>query len=163
MATDRILISAEDFTEYESIQADSLEVLKHAREAQLFDLTTVINKELIADCQDNMNEARNQTLLDYIRPVLCYYSYARYILNKNAVDTPFGLVQKTNEFSTPTPEKTIARLAEQARMTAQAYGRLLVEFLNKNKTTYTLWKSGDCATATKFSSNVVISNVNTKD
>jgi molybdenum cofactor biosynthesis enzyme MoaA len=79
--TDRLLISQEDFFEYETITAntDPQKILPYIREAQKFDLTSVLNTELIEDLQDNPELARNAALMQYVRPVLCYYSYGRYV------------------------------------------------------------------------------------
>ncbi len=144
MATDRLLISKEDFYEYKSIvqNSDPSRIMNYVREAQKFDLVSVINKELIEDIQENLNVTRNQNLIPLIKPVLCYYSYARYINFGNVSDSATGFVQKINEFSIPISEKMIARLATGARTLALGYAEDLVKFLNDNKTIYTLWKSG---------------------
>jgi hypothetical protein len=54
-------------------------------------------------------------------PVLAYYTYARYIQNSGVNSTPYGLVEKKNDFSQPTSEKTIARKISQAQSGAKAY------------------------------------------
>lgn len=144
MGNNRLLISKEDFYEYKSIvqSSDPSRIMNYVLEAQKFDLVSVINKELIEDIQENLSATRNQALIPFIKPVLCYYSYARYINFGNVSDSATGLVQKTNEFSTPASEKMIARLSLGARSLALGYAEDLVKYLNDNKTTYPLWKSG---------------------
>ena len=144
MANDRLLISKEDFYEYKSIvqSCDPSRIMNYVKEAQKFDLVSVINKELIEDIQENLDEERNQNLIPYIKPVLCYYSYARYINFGNVTDSATGFVQKINEYSQPASEKMISRLSLGARSLALGYAEDLVKFLNDNKTIYTLWKSG---------------------
>jgi hypothetical protein len=144
--TDRLLISQEDFFEYETITAntDPQKILPYIREAQKFDLTSVLNTELIEDLQDNPELARNAALMQYVRPVLCYYSYGRYVRMRNVTDTDYGMVTKTNEFSQPASEKTIARVATEVANLASAYARILLKFLYDNATTYTLWEQ-NCA------------------
>jgi hypothetical protein len=142
---ERLLISKEDFYEYENIhtQTDPVMVMPYVKQAQQFDLPDVINKELIADVIENMDTELNQTLLKYIKPVLVYYSHARYVMQRQgATDSAYGFVQKTNEFSQPSSEKSIVRIASESRSLASAYARLLIEFLEENKTDYPLWESG---------------------
>lgn len=162
--TDRLLISKEDFYEYESITTNTSpdNIQPYIREAQKFDLSTLLNKELISDMQENLENANYQTLLPYVRPVLAYFSYARYILGKNAVDTPFGFVQKTNEFSQPASEKTIARIVEQARNSATGYARDMIQFIRDNINDYPLFTDNSCNSALKYERNVVITNISTK-
>jgi hypothetical protein len=161
--TDRLLISKEDFYEYEAITTNTSpdNIQPYIREAQKFDLSTILNKEFIADMQENLEDANYQNLLPYVRPVLAYYSYARYIMNKNAVDTPYGFVQKTNEFSTPATEKTIARIVEQSRNSATAYAREMIEYIKENLVEYPLFKD-NCLSTIKYERNIVITNINTK-
>jgi hypothetical protein len=162
--TDRLLISKEDFYEYEAITTNTSpdNILPYIREAQKFDLTPILGKEFVSDMQENVDTAIYQSLLPYVRPVLAYYSYARYILSKNAVDTPYGFVQKTNEFSQPVTEKTIARIVEQARNSATAYAREMIEFIKDNNTDYPLYVDNSCTSSIKYERNIVVTNINTK-
>jgi hypothetical protein len=76
-------------------------------------------------------------------PVLAYYAYARYAADSSTEETATGMVTKTNQFSTPVSEKTIARKVDQARSAAFSYQLEMIDFLNRKSTSsyIPLWKS----------------------
>lgn len=75
-----------------------------------------------------------------IKTVLCYLSYARYVLNSNINSTAFGTVKKKTEESEHVDDKTINRLYDQAYSGAMEYWRDVVKFLDQEE--YPLWR--DC-------------------
>ena|SRR5690554_3043077 len=57
-----------------------------------------------------------------VKKVLVYYAYSRYIILNGFNDTPSGMVQKTNEFSMPTPLKELQAYSDKYRnMGLEAY------------------------------------------
>lgn len=154
-----LLISLEDFEPYKGITGNlpAIKVLQpHILLAQQIDVEPILGTPFIVDILNNISTSKYQDLLngkDYtnengdvtyfqgLRAVIVMYSYSRYILNKNVNDTAFGMVQKTNEFSQSVSESTIVRLARNAESQAKFYEKQLVDFLNENEATYTLWKS----------------------
>jgi len=142
-STNRKLISQEDFTPYKSIVVNSepADIMPYVEDAQLFDLVSVLPRELIEDLQDNPETTPNVALLPYVRPVMCYYAYARYITFVGISDTASGFVQKTNEFSTPASDKVVTRIKQEALNIAAGYASFLVKFLNDKAATYPLWKN----------------------
>ena len=154
--TNRLLVSEEDFFEYETISttSDPSNIMPFIREAQKFDLVSVLPVELIEDIQDNMDTTLNSALLPYVRPVLCYYAFARYISMRSVSDTATGFVQKTNEYSTPASDKTITRIATEARNLASAYARELIAYLNDNSVDYPLWKNNCTSESVRIGSKI---------
>lgn len=156
-STNRLLISDESFAPYKSICVNSrpADIMPYVQDAQMFDLVTVLPEELIIDLQDNPELPRNVALLPWVRPVLCYYSYARYITFTGVTDTASGFVQKTNEFSTPASTAAITRIKQEALNIAAGFASKLIRFLNDNAATYPLW-TGSCRpnSPTKSGSNI---------
>lgn len=72
-------------------------------------------------------------------PVLAYFIYARFLAYAGSVATPYGVVQKTNDFSQPTSDKSISRQITQAKSAAMAYFDRVKLFLIHNKTIYTTY------------------------
>lgn len=156
MLTD-LLISLNDFDAFKHISAnidEDVDLNPWILEAQLFDLKPFLGDAFYYDLVRNPTEQKYVDLLDGIaynygdssiewqglKVLLVYYTYARYINNKNFHDTPMGMVEKTNDFSTNAGEKTIARLVSQARAGAAVFEEDLRRFLSVYSTTYTKWR-----------------------
>lgn len=124
-------------------------------EAQEFDLRPVIGEQLYLDILANesagfgiyadlMNGCNytyssRQYHHEGLKAVLAYYAYSRIIpaLDENA--TPYGFVQKNNEFSVPVSAAKIAAKVSQAVSGAQALQARCIEYLIRNSTTFPLW------------------------
>ena len=74
-----------------------------------------------------------------IRAVLVYHAFARYSGNANIKSTPYGMVQKTTQYSDRVSEATTARLMSQARSGAMVHEGRVMDFLNRNKEDYPLF------------------------
>lgn len=166
------LISIEDIQVYKEI-SNNTDVTKkvdtYIIEAQEFDLRRVMGDELYLDFIDKRENGwaekeEYKTLFDGgnytyqgrtfsfagLKAVLVYYAYARIIPNLNDQVTAFGLVNKTNEFSSRSEDKIIQRKVAQAISGAEVYQRQMIDYLNRNKSSFPLWK-GTC-TETKTGS-----------
>ncbi|MFA9276669.1 MAG: hypothetical protein ACEQR4_02310 [Rhodoluna sp.] len=65
---------------------------------------------------------------------MAYYTYSRYLMDSGVNSTPYGIVQKTNDYSQPTSEKTIARKISQAQSGAKAYWERVQQYILDNQT-----------------------------
>lgn len=157
------LITIADFDDYRDITSnlDSTKRLDpYIVEAERFDFRPLLGSQLYYEFINNLStqkyvdllNGKNYTPTGYtaaidfkgIKPVLVYFTYARFLLNDNIKSTVSGFVRKINEFSEPVSESTIARLSSQARASAMSYWQETMLFLNTYTTTYTLW--GDTST-----------------
>ena len=124
-------------------------------EAQNLDLKPLLGSALFYDMMENLTVQKyidllsgkvyeyreNNIYFNGLKPSLVYFAYARYINNKNSIDTPYGLVQKRNPDSNQSPEKEIARRVSQAKSAAATFFNEVAQFLNSNVADYPLWQN----------------------
>ena len=144
-----LLINKDDIDGYRSISENisEVELLEpHIRDAQEFDLKPLL------DCSDEEflqaiidNQTTYADLIAKIKPVLVYFSYARFLSNHGIHVTPTGVVTKKNADSEPVSEAQLSRIINQAESSALVYQKRLIDHLEDNKTTYTLWKCSSSA------------------
>jgi len=124
--------------------SDTTKIDPYIPEAREFDLKPVL------DCQDELfydevvagegDGSIYDALILYIKPVLAYYSFARFLRFLGLNVTAYGAVVKLNEFSEPLNERSLARFITQTESAALAYQGKLIQFLIDNRTTYPNWK-----------------------
>jgi hypothetical protein len=162
--SETLLISLIDFAPYKALSTNLTTVKNldpYILEAQEFDLKKLLGRELFIDLLDDFDASPSLTKyedlfngLSYeyqdvkyqhrgLVPVLCYYSYARYILNSGGHSTDYGLRKKINQDSEEVSEKEKARRVTQAREGAVAYWNDVKVFLDHYKIidpdTYEFW------------------------
>jgi hypothetical protein len=130
----------------------------HILASQLVDLKPVLGNafytDLIANRLDDKykelleggeytNDDGNLVTFQGLKAVLSCYSYARYMFSKNAVDTPFGMVVKTSEYSDPVDSNMITQVASAKRSEGTAYLNECIQFIKDNSDVYPLYES-DC-------------------
>jgi len=150
------LITKAQFDDFKLITANIApgKFASYLREAQEFDLQPLLGVELYIDLLDSaVNSPQYGDYEDlmlgstYAGPksdrkfkhegvvaVLSYYIYSRYLMDAGVNSTPFGVVQKTNDFSQPTSDKTIARKISQAQSGGKAYWEGVQRYIIDNKT-----------------------------
>lgn len=121
--------------------------------AQNLDIKPVFGNAAWTDLMNNRNEDKYQRLLNgdnYVesgltltfqglKASIVLFAHSRYILQKNIVDTSFGLVSKDTDVSTPVDVKAKQMIAQQSRTAAQAYLDECVKFLTTFPSIYTLF------------------------
>lgn len=161
-----MLINKNDVSRYNQISKSATSDLidQSIEDAELLDLKPLLGELLYNDLVANSTSAIYKDLLNgksysyddnnYItkglKPVLAKFTYARYIPFSGDKDTPFGLVEKTNQYSRHsefTKKKAKAKLAEQ---TAYEYFKVVKDFLDRNSNTYPLWNCGSTKRTFKF-------------
>lgn len=83
-----------------------------------------------------------------LKRVLIDFAFARYMMHGSTTDTPFGMVQKESQDSTPvsrTDKKESYKLHQQ---TAMQYWNQVELYLNRNTNIYPLWNT-DCVSVQK--------------
>lgn len=149
------LITLADIQALESVSSNinvAKKIKPHVLDAQEFDVRTLVGEELWIDIQENPNdytEVLEETTYDHaghryqhpgLKAVIVMYAYARYKGDANSHDTPFGVVTKTNEHSTPVSDKTLARAEAKAKAGAEVYWTRVRDFLCRKSSEYPLWK-----------------------
>lgn len=74
----------------------------------------------------------NRNLLG-VKDMAVFYSYARYTVNSNYIDTGSGLKTKTNEFSLPTSHKEILAISDEFRNKGFLIYKQILDFICHNK------------------------------
>jgi len=170
------LVTKADLDNYKYI-ADSVKNsvtwAQFVSEAQLLDvkswLTDALLFEIIgqAETLPPTISAANQKLLDGgtytygshtyyfqgLKAAIIYYAFARFTNRTSFNYTSAGIVVKDSDFSTPITDKIMQRLETEARLTADAIKCEIVTFLNRNYTSYPLWRDKACGCAGSCSDN----------
>ena len=128
----------------------------HILAAQLVDVKSVLGNPLYTDLIANRYDVKYKDLLEGgtytnsnnntvtfqgLKAALACYTYARYMMSKNAVDTPFGMVAKTNEYSEKADASIVHTIASAKRSEATAYLNECIEYIKNNLTTYTMYEA----------------------
>lgn len=130
------------------ILASQLVDIKHALGNALY-TDLIVNRyddkyKLLLDGGTYTNQNNNVVTFQGLKASLSCYTYARYMLSKNAVDTPFGMVAKTNEYSEKADASIIQSIISAKRSEATAYLNECIEYIKNNIDTYTLFQT-DCS------------------
>jgi hypothetical protein len=154
-----LLITKADIVPYAQIAIHAREeamLQPHILAAQNVDVKPVIGGALWYDVLQNPYTALNQKLIDGgtyidasgqtqyfqgIKAALACFAYARYVLSKNAVDTPFGMVAKTNDFSVQADAKILLNIASEKRSEGSAYLNECMVYLNESSINYPLYEA----------------------
>lgn len=133
-------------------------------DAEFLDLKPLLGSALYFDLVKNVSESKYIDLLDAkefevdgitykhqgLKKVLSIFADARYKLFGSYTDTPFGLVEKNHNDSTQVSSASKRDIYKKEQQTAVQYFNDIAMFLDKNKTTYPLWKQGCGKTLGRF-------------
>lgn len=156
-----LLINRNDMSPYCQVAIHSREeemLQPHILASQLVDIKPAIGNAFYTDLITNKlddkykllleggtytNQNNNVVTFQGLKASISCYTYARYMFSKNAVDTPFGMVAKTNEYSEKADASIIQSIASAKRSEATAYLNECIEFIKNNVDVYTLFET-DC-------------------
>jgi hypothetical protein len=151
-----MLITLADFTPYVDITSN-IDVVRNLEpyilQAQICDLKPLLGEIFYQDLVTNFASANYQDLLngktyiipnsgnypikfEGIKPILCYFAYARYIKRAGFKHTMTGLVAKNTPYSDPIEQNTLLRIANESMSIAGAYQKGLETFLYYNRSAY---------------------------
>lgn len=155
-----LLINRTDIIPYCQVAIHSREeemLQTHILASQLVDIKGVLGNALYTDLIANRLETKYVTLLEggtYVnddgytisfqglKSAIACYTYARYMLSKNAVDTPFGMVAKTSDYSEKADSGIITSIASAKRNEGSAYLQECIQFIKDNIDDYPLYENG---------------------
>jgi len=151
------LINRSDIAEYAQISDTVYDnVLKqHINLAQFVDVQKLMGVDFYNDMIRNSTDVKYTALLegaDYtysgttytnegLKSVLVHYAYGRYILHGSQTDTPFGYVEKLSQDSEKVDIAQKKSTAKMYQTTAFNYWENVKLFLDRNESTYPLWKN----------------------
>jgi hypothetical protein len=93
-------------------------------------------------------------LLPFVQDFLVYKTYARALINTNFVSTAGGIRTTKDNISDVASDRGMSMLIKQADSDANFYQDELVNYLTRNKETYTVWRDSQCGCNEKFVSNL---------
>ena len=167
----RILITLNDIKTYRpTAELEGVRWEPSATEAQDLDLRPVLGDGLYYDFMEEWHDsgddmyAHYQNLLngttytlngqtvyfDGIKPMLVYYTLARFIQNNPIHITRFGVVTKIVAQSTPADPQILRQLVNEMRSNAMTYKNQVDTYLLQNSSTFTLYKGSDTSLNTAF-------------
>ena len=158
----RLLINKNDFIGFKQLSkgrdVDTIETF--IQEAQDLDLKELVCREFYFDILKNYQEQAYQKLIHGetytdadgndiefkgLKAVLVHFTYARYTLRSHVTDTPFGMVQKTNEFSQPVSTSEKREIRDRAIVDANRYWEECKIYLDEKVSLFPKWKNcADC-------------------
>jgi hypothetical protein len=152
-----LLINRTDITPYAQVALHAREddtLHSHILASQNVDIRPVLGDVFWTDIVNNYLNPNYKTLLDggtYVnsdgntvtfqglKASIACFTYARYILHKNAVDTPYGMVAKVSEYSEQTDSKLIISIASEKRNEGGLYLQDTITYLRENVSLYPLY------------------------
>lgn len=170
MATQLILLA--DIITLKPISINTNETKKvnpYIMEAQEFDLKPCLGDEfyisVLAQKDDNWSDPNYSDLWngkqytynnkEYVfqgmKAALIYWSYARIITNIGQDETAFGVMQKLNDYSQQIDGKQLAMKVKQTLSGAANFKNDFIDFLNRNKELFPIWKENSCCDESKGS------------
>ena len=147
------LVTRTDFEKYVQLaelgtDARTLDV--HVLNAQNIDVKQAIGNILFTDIEANTSsytDLLNGGVYTYegkdysfegLKAAIVMFAMARRRIASGAIDSPWGMVQKTSEFSQPVSSATRQQQVDEARSIAMAYLNECILFLKRNATDYPL-------------------------
>lgn len=143
------LVTRADFEKYVQLSelgndARTLDV--HILNAQNIDLKQVFGNAFWTDLEANSIEENYETLLnggtytvgdsEYsfagLKAAIVMFTMARRRIASGAIDSPWGMVQKTSEFSQPVSTATRQMMVDEARSMATAYLSECIQYIENN-------------------------------
>ena len=154
MAEITLLIGKTDIIPYAqiSISARDEQMLHpHILSAQIVDIKPVLGNALMTDIL--ANPTNYELLLEggtYVKDTITYsfqglkasiscFAYARYLIGKNAIDSPFGVVAKSSEYSEQADAKIIASNVSSFKNTGATFLSECIRYIKDNESTYPLY------------------------
>jgi len=162
---DLLLITQDDIRIYRpTATLNDKSIEPFIREAQRHDLKPVLGDALYRDMLENLTTEKYSDLLngksylhnaqsvyyEGIKPMLAYYSLARYIKSAPVKANRMGVVKKISEQSEPSSVAEINGEVNILRSNALDYQNGVILFLRNNPTVYPLYGGNNGARITSF-------------
>lgn len=155
-----LINDARNFSKYYNIK-DNYCLFREMRDAMLYVEQCHILPVLCTDLYENLQAATlantytpEQTkLLNYIKPVIAYYTIAESMPNLSALMTEAGIIEgfdterQTLKATLPARNELISLKIRDAKEKGEASKATLINFLQKNAANYPLYLNSECYTA----------------
>ena len=121
-----------------AVNLDPKRLDMYAEEQEKIKLTQFLGRDLYAELLQNIDSADDKwvDLIDSIRPMLAYWTYAMYLERGNVFNTATGPVLKRTDSSVPLTEYEHKKLINSICNTARFYESELQDFLAENREDY---------------------------
>lgn len=148
-----LLISIEDIADYEQMPKHESIIQRvqiRIKQAQDFDLPKVLPQALIDDMITNINSELViwKTLYSYLRPVLVYFTYARFLEWQDLNVSSYGIEKVNTNYSQKLSPEEKEKMISRAKSIAHGYTSKLIDYLEKTEKdtpdTYVNWKTKRC-------------------
>lgn len=166
------LLTLSDIQAYRAISGNinaSERLLPYVDEAQQVDLEPFLGEAFYYDLishttQQKYVDLMNGKVYTYgnnsvkfagLKPLLAYWSYARFIEGQQLNATSFGFVTKKTEYSEPVTQKTIDKVAANARQVAAKYQSGAIMYLDSNTNLYPLWRLNSNLSTSPHQSTII--------
>lgn len=149
------LITGVDVRQHKQISESAYEetLNQYIKEAQFLDIQELLGANMYNDLLRNEADVKYTTLLDGgnytyetvtysnvgLKTVLVHFAYARYIKFGSFTDTPFSMIEKIDENSTPVSDSMKQTIYKNNQQIAHKYWANVKAYLDRNKATYPLW------------------------
>ena len=141
----------------------------HIRAAQNLDIEPSLGNEFYYDLLQNRDNDNYKALLNGgtyafdsrtymfqgLRASIACYAFARYAQSANVVSTPFGMQTKSaQEYATTASNKDVQAVCADARASGMKYLSECLLFLNRNESTYPLWRDTQTCTSNELPQSI---------
>jgi hypothetical protein len=163
-ALNKYIISKTDLLTYRpTATLDDARILPFILEAQRLDLRPVLNDALYYAFVNDYDTGtsvmatqiyidllngktysyNNQTIqFDGVKPMLCYFTLARFVADNPVNITRMGINVKRNEFSDPADPRLIQMTVNELRSAAVMYQNQVIQYLETLSSSYPLYDTG---------------------
>lgn len=165
------LLTATEFSDLKNIskKIDVSRINEAIDLSQSIDLYDFLG-DFLFDVVENRDEASYQDLLNGssftisgktythagIKSLLADLVYSRYLYTSNINDTPFGLVNKLSNDSTPIDRNLIRDLVKRVQMDASIKFSIIDKYINQNITSFDRYSTGNNPNFNVFSQRITI-------
>lgn len=176
--TDILLITPEEVMAYRPISeaVESSQLQPYIRSAQNLDIKQALGNPFFTDLITNRTAEKYKLLIsggnyayngktysfEGMKAALAFFTTSRYILSRNVQDSPFGMMEKVNEFSRGVSTKRIEQESLMDRNAALAYMEAVYEFLRikrlEGSSDYSLY-TDSCESTDKPAGGFVLTKV----
>ena len=135
------LITVEDIATYRPLSSNipAARVEPFIREAHDLDLRELLGVDLYNKVVEEISPMNYLDLHPYLKPVLCYRAFARFVKSNRITLTSNGVVGKVVEGSQQSNSTDVHAIVSSATEAAMVYEQRLVEFLDANYADYPEW------------------------
>lgn len=120
--------------------ANDADLTNRIREAETFDIRNQIGKEFFDDLVANQLAGENPALIEELKPSICYYAFARHLVDGSSKPTSYGYKKKETPHSSNVEKPEREADAAKYRSMAFEYFEKAIDFIKTNISDYPNFK-----------------------